>query len=185
MSAANEKYREALRGASKNAARAFDSISDTKYAHVPDEDKSAWAMAALIHCDICRLVVAMEECEPDGIARLLCISDVSSKLYESRNWFNNAGSKLLLQIAKRKVTGVKEVTEETEKLRKTHQIHRINKYAEYRNKFGYHYDVQALAQLRLFGAESADEFFDVLRSFIQFTGAWAELTKTLVRANDA
>ncbi|MFP8780827.1 hypothetical protein [Hydrogenophaga sp. RWCD_12] len=177
-----EKNRTALAGASRNAARAFEALKAPEFSHVPPEEKSAWAMAALIHCDICRLVIAYAECEREGIARLLCMSDISSKLYEARNWYSNAGTALLRGIAARKPYGLVKANKEIEHLKITHQVHRINKYADYRNRIGYHYDEQALQYLEKFSNEDAEEFFEVLTSFVKFAGAWAQLTKDLIQS---
>jgi len=99
----------ALLGASRNAEKAFQAVSDADLAHYPANEKTAWAMAAVIHCDFCRLVIAYEECEREGLARLLSMADISSKLVEARNWYNSAGSKLLKEIAASKQCGVEAV----------------------------------------------------------------------------
>lgn len=178
-----EKNRVALAGALTNAARAFEAVVAPEFAHVATDEKSAWAMAALIHCDLCRLVIALDECDQDGIARLLCMADISSKLYEARNWYCNAGTDLLRGIAAGKSYGVAEVNKRIEQLKSAHHVHRINKYADYRNKFGYHYDARALQYLQQFGGEDAEEFFEVLRAFVKFSGEWAQLTKSLVQSH--
>ena len=173
----------ALVGASKSAEKAFQAVGDQKFAHVPASEKTAWAMAAVIHCDFCRLVIAYEECEREGLARLLWMADISSKLFEARNWYSNAGSKLLREISSTKPCGVAAVNKTIEQLKNTHQIHRINKFEDYRNKFGYHYDENAIAYLRKFGGEDANEFFEILSSFVKFSGEWAQLTKNLIKTN--
>ncbi len=178
-----ELNQKALAGASKNADKAFQAVSDQQFAHVPPSQKTAWAMAAVIHCDFCRLVIAYEECEREGLARLLWMADISSKLFEARNWYSNTGTKLLREIASGKPCGVAPVNKEIELLKNTHQIHRINKYEDYRNKFGYHYDENAIACLEKFGAEDANEFFEILVSFVKFSGEWAQLTKNLLKTN--
>ncbi len=187
-----EKNRVALAGASTNAARAFEAVTTPEFSDVATDEKSAWAMAALIHCDVCRLVIALDECERDGIASLLCMADISSKLYEARNWYSNAGTNLLRGIAERKPYGIAEINRSIDQLKSTHQehpssapikcthqVHRINRYADYRNKLSYHYDALTLQYLQQFGGEDAEEFFEVLRSFVKFTGEWAQLTKSL------
>lgn len=173
----------ALLGASRSAEKAFQSVSDADLAHYPANEKTAWAMAAVIHCDFCRLVIAYDECEREGLARLLSMADISSKLVEARNWYNNAGSKLLKEIATSKPCGAEAVSKRIEELKNTHGIHRVNRYVNYRNKFGYHYDENAIAYLQKFGEESADEFFELLSSFVRFSGDWAQLTKNLVQEN--
>jgi len=178
-----ELNQKALAGASKNADKAFQAVTDQKFAHVPASEKTAWAMAAVIHCDFCRLVIAYEECEREGLARLLWMADISSKLFEARNWYSNTGTKLLREIATAKPYGVAAVNKEIEQLKSTHQIHRINKYEDYRNKFGYHYDENAMEYLQRFGGEDADEFFEILASFVKFSGKWAQLTKNLIESN--
>lgn len=167
----------ALLGASRNAEKAIQAVSDADLAHYPANEKTAWAMAAVIHCDFCRLVIAYEECEREGLARLLSMADISSKLVEARNWYNNAGSKLLKEIAASKQCGVEAVSKRIEQLKNTHGIHRVNRYVDYRNKFGYHYDENAIAYLQKFGGERAEEFFELLSSFVRFSGDWAQLTK--------
>jgi hypothetical protein len=180
-----ELNRKTLAGASVNADKAFQAVSDEKLGHVPVSEKTAWAMAAVIHCDFCRLVIAYEECEREGLASLLWIADISSKLFEARNWYSNTGTKLLREIATTKSGGVAEVNKEIEQLKKSHQIHRINKYEDYRNKFGYHYDENAIAYLQKFGGEDAKEFLEILVSFVKFSGEWAQLTKNLIKTNAA
>ena len=173
----------ALAEASKNAAQAIAATTAPEFAHFHDEEKSAWAMAALINCDICRLVIAYDECEPEGIARLLCMSDIVSKLWEARNWYQNTGTTLLRSISARKFSDTTKINGKTEKLKQLHQVHRINKYKNYRDKFGYHYDRQALDFLQKFGDEDAEEFFDVLQSFVRFAGDWCQLTKNLIQGH--
>lgn len=177
----SEKNRAALSGASKNAAKALDAVSSVELEHIPADDKTAWAMAALIHCDLSRLVVSFDECQVEGIARLLCLADVASKLFEARNWYNNAGTRLLLSIAERKSIDVAGVRKHIEDLKQTHQIHRVNKYEDYRNKLGYHYDANAISYLRRFSSEDSDHFFDLLAAFVRFSASWAQLTKELLQ----
>lgn len=171
----------ALSGASKNAEKALGAISSLEFKDVPEEDKIAWAMAALIHCDLCRLVVFFDECPVEGLARLLSLADISSKLFEARNWYNNAGTKLILSIAERKSIDVAEVRKQIDNLKKTHEIHSINKYEDYRNKFGYHYDANAISYLQRFGQEDSGHFFKVLMSFVRFSIDWTQITKDLVQ----
>jgi len=178
-----ELNQKALAGASRNAEKALHAFSDQKFAHVPANQKTAWAMAAVIHCDFCRLVIAYEECEREGVARLLWIADISSKLFEARNWYSKTGTKVLREIAASKQCDVSAVNREIEQLKSTHQIHRVNKYEDYRNKLGYHYDENAIAYLQKFGGEDANEFFEILASFAKFSGEWAKLTKSLIKAN--
>ena len=61
----NEK---ALIGASKGAEIAVNAERAQEFASVSKDEKVAWAMAAVIHCDQCRLLVAYDECERDGIS---------------------------------------------------------------------------------------------------------------------
>ncbi|OIQ75065.1 hypothetical protein GALL_432720 [mine drainage metagenome] len=110
------------------------------------------------------------------------MADISSKLYEARNWYSNVGTDLLRGIAVRKSSCVANINKSIEDLKSAHQVHRINKYAVYRNKFGYHYDAKALQYLQQFEGEDAEDFFEVLRSFVRFSGEWAQLTKTLVQS---
>lgn len=174
-----------LSGASKNAETALAAVSSLDFQHVPDDEKMAWAMAALVHCDLCRLVVTLDECKVEGVARLLCLADIASKLFEARNWYNNSGTKLLRSIAERKPFGLARTNERIEELKRIHNIHRVNKYEIYRNKFGYHYDADAISHLERFGAEDAAQFFEILNSFVRFSGEWAQLTRELVQSKQA
>lgn len=174
----NEK---ALKGASRNAQKAFDALHDKAYAHVRSEEKVAWAMAAMIHCDICRLVVAFDECEREGLARLLWMADIYSKLYEAKNWYFEKGNKLLYEIAKSKSCGGEAVKARIKELKKSVPMSKIDSYADYRNKFGYHYDPDALDYLEKFGNEEADTFFEILTTFARFSGEWASLASSLIK----
>ena len=158
-------------------------LADADLAHYPANQKTAWAMAALIHCDFCRLVIAYDECEREGLARLLSMADISSKLVEARNWYNKSGSKLLKEIGAIKPCGVETVTKRIEEIKTAHAIHRVNRYVEYRNKFGYHYDENAIIYLQKFEGESGEDFFEILSSFVRFAGEWAQLTKNLIKTD--
>jgi hypothetical protein len=148
----SERNRIALSGASKNVAKALNAVSSPDFKHVSEDEKIAWTMAALIHCDLCRLVVSFDECQVEGAARLLCLADIASKLFEARNWYNNVGTKLLLAIAEQKSIDVVGVRRKIDDIKQVHQIHRVNKYKDYRNKFGYHYDASAILHLQRFGS---------------------------------
>lgn len=172
----------ALSGASKNAEKALRAFDSPDLEHVPHDEKSAWAMAALIHCDLCRLVVTLDECQVEGVAPLLCLADIASKLFEARNWYNNAGAKQLLTIAGQKPIGASAVTVRIDRLKQEHQIHGVNKYKDYRNKFNYHYDASAITYLQRFGTEDSEHFYELLTSFVKFSGAWAQLTKDVLQS---
>ena len=176
------KNRLALTGASKNAAAAIDALVDPQFSHVPEDERSVWAMAAIIHCDLCRLVVALDECEREGVARLLCLGDIASKLYEARNWYSNSGTTTLRAIAERRSFGVAALNARLESIKSTYQVHRINKYADYRNKVGFHYDKDAISHLSWFASEGADDFFEIMASFVKFSGEWAQLSRDVLRS---
>lgn len=177
----NERNEKALKGASKNAEKAFGALDAAEYAHVPEDEKVAWAMAAVIHCDMCRLVVAFDECEPEGLAGLLWIADIVSKLHEAKRWYFEKGGQLLLSIAQRKNYGQDYVRKEIKEIKSRHRIVDIKDYSDYRNKIGYHYDADALGWLKRFANENADAFHNVLMSFARFSGEWALLTRSLLR----
>jgi hypothetical protein len=141
-------------------------------------------MAAIIHCDVCRLVVAFDECEP-GLAKLLSMADIASKLYEAKKWYLGAGSKALRQIATGKVCGTQLVDEKLKALKSSHPISKIDGYAVYRNKVGYHYDADTPQFLSQFGEEDSDAFYAVLMTFAQFSGEWAKLTKAVVQSTSS
>ena len=177
-----EKNRIALAGASRAAEKAIQAASAPELAQIPDDEKSAWAMAAIIHCDVVRLFVALEECEREGIARLLWLGNIASQLYEAAKWYDSEGMAAIRKIAERKPLGIAHVNEKVIALRKNHRIHRVRKYANYRNKLGYHYGASAISHLKNLGSEDAGEFFNLLTSFVKFSGDWARLTKDLLQS---
>ncbi len=178
-----EQNKQALTGASRNAQKAIDAVSAPEFANTPAKEKTAWAMAAMIHCDVCRLVIAYDECEREGIARLLWMADIISKLHEAKNWYSKTGGQLLQDIAKTKKFGVDSVRKNIKDINAKHSIANINSYSDYRNKLGYHYDKDALDYLEKFGKEDADKFFKLLSTFVQFSGEWATLTKLVIQDN--
>lgn len=175
-SATNKK---ALGEASKNATMAFDALNSPKYKDIPVAEKEAWLMAAVLHCDLSRLVVSLDECEP-GIARLLSMVDIVSKLYEAKAWYLTSGPKALREIAKTRSCGVDFVNARLRELKALHLIE-VERYAVYRNKIGYHYDTDMPKYLALFGEEDSEHFYDVLINFVHFSGEWAKLTKEVIQ----
>lgn len=177
----NERNEQALRGASRNAEKAFNAVDATEYASVPEHEKVAWAMAAMIHCDMCRLVVAFDECEREGLATLLWMADIVSKLHEAKRWYFEKGGRLLGNIARRRGYGQEYVQKEIKEIKKKHRIANIEAYPGYRNKIAYHYDDDAILWLKKFGNEDAEAFYQVLKAFAHFSGEWAQLTRLLLR----
>lgn len=177
----SERNEKALKGASKNAQKAIDVIQDPEFAKVPYTEKNVCAMAAMIHCDICRLVVAFDECEREGVARLLWMADIVSKLHEAKHWYFKTGAKLLQDIAVNKKCGPEIVRKKLKEILGKHAIAKVDAYSDYRNKFGYHYDANAIHYLEKFGKEDADSFYELLNAFTQFSGAWAQLTKSVIQ----
>ena len=177
----SESYQKLLVDASKNADKAFQVFSDQNSALVHINEKTAWAMAALIQCDLCRLITAYEYCEREGLARLLWLAEISSKLLEARNWYINSGKKLIREIGLSKPWGVEPVDKKIQQLISSHRIHRVNKYKEYRNGFSYHYDENAIEYLQKFSELDAEEFFEFLIDFVEFSRDWLQLTKNLIQ----
>lgn len=182
--ARSEKNKKALGGASRNATTAFDALSSQKYKDTPTAEKEAWLMAAVLHCDFCRLVVSLDECEP-GIASLLSMADIVSKLYEAKNWYLTTGAKALREIAKTKRCGAEAVNTRLKELKALHPLVEVEKYAIYRNKIGYHYDPDTPKHLTQFGKEDSEHFYAVLTNFVRFSGEWAKLTKKVVQEKAA
>jgi hypothetical protein len=180
----SEKNLKALVGASKNATDAFDALHSPEYKHVPHAEKAAWVMAAVIHCDLCRLVVSLDECEP-GIAKLLSMADIVSKLYEAKKWYLGVGAKALRKIAEGKSCDTTIVDAKLKELKSLHPIVKVEKYAVYRNKVGYHYDVDTPTYLTRFGQEDSDDFYALLITFSRFSGEWAKLTKRVIQEASA
>ena len=172
---------KALLGASVNAQRAFDAAFDPAFSGVPADEKNAWAMAAILHCDLCRLVVALDECRQPGLARLMWMAEISSKLYEAKDWYFKDGAKSLLAIARRKTCGPEAVRARLKQLNANYAISAIDRYAIYRNKVGYHYDSEALDVIRRLGGESSEEYFGIVMTFARYSGAWAALAKDVIK----
>lgn len=177
----SESFQKLLAAASKNADKAFQVFSAPNCAMVPINEKTAWAMAAVIQCDLCRLITAYKDCEREGLARLLWLADITSKLLEARNWYNNSGRKLIRGIGLSKPCGVGPVDKKIQQLITRHHIHRVNKYKEYRNKFSYHYDENAIEYFQKFSELDAEEFFEILMDFLEFSRGWNQLTKNLIQ----
>jgi hypothetical protein len=171
----------ALKAASRNAQNAIDTVRSENFANIPLNEKIAWAMAAMIHCDICRLVVALDECDSEGVARLLWMADIVSKLHEAKRWYFEKGGPLLQDIAKSRTCGPDMVRKKLKEIKTNHPIGAVDKYADYRNKFGYHYDADAIDYLEKFGNEAAGHFYDLLKHFTLFSGEWAQLTRSLIQ----
>jgi len=171
----------ALNGASVNAQKAFDAAFSEDFTDIPKGQKTSWAMAAIIHCDICRQVVTFNECKVDGLARLLFIADITSKLFEAHRWYFGAGSELLKGIARDKGLSEESIIDTLKKLASLHKIGKIQSYADYRNKFGYHYDQNALSYLKEFGDEDANDLHNLLMGFVKYSGDWAKITKSLIQ----
>ncbi len=176
-----ERNEMAIKGASRNAQQAIDAVHSKEYSSVPSEEKMAWAMAAMIHCDITRLVVAFDECEREGVARLLWMADIVSKLYEAKRWYFEKGGKLLLDISQNKICGEGIVCKRIREVKYKYTIGKVEEYSDYRNKVGYHYDADALTHLEEFGNEDANAFYELLTMFASFSGEWAKLTKSLIK----
>jgi hypothetical protein len=138
-------------------------------------------MAAIIHCDRCRVLVAYDEADRGGLAKLLALTDMASKLFEAKRWYFEKGDKLLCKIAKTKKCGEPFIRERLTQLRKSRKIGMIESYSKYRNKFGYHYDSDALEYLVKFGQEDSAAFFELVADFARFSGEWAKLTSSLIK----
>jgi hypothetical protein len=170
-----------LAEASNNADKAYSLVFSEKYSHIPDVEKSIWASAAIIHCDICRLTLAINDTNGLWVARLLTVGDIASKLYEARNWYANTAKSFLIQFAStHQEVDNEAVLNKINLLFKKHRPYRIENYKNYRNKVGFHYDSKLLTYFKEFGDLDAEEFFDILESFVQFSHDWHELTKQLL-----
>ena len=109
------------------------------------------------------------------------MADIVSKLHEAKFWYFNTEGKLLLNIAATKNCGQNYVRTKIKEIKSNHSIGEIDAYRDYRNKFGYHYDVDALSYLDQFSNESAELFYERLRTFSRFSGEWVKLTNSLIR----
>ena len=146
---------------------------------VPDEQKQAWAMAALIHCDLTRLIVALDAAE-GSMARLLWMADLAAKIYEAKRWYLERGGPLLLGIAEQNGYGGDSVREKIRELKAEHQLSGIERLADYRNKLSAHYDEEALEYLERFERAHADEFFSTVGEFVRFSRGWALLARDVL-----
>jgi hypothetical protein len=111
----------------------------------------------------------------------LWIADIVSKLHEAKHWYFKTGGKLLQDIAANKNCGTEIVRKKLKEIKIKHAIGKVEAYSDYRNKFGCHYDANALDYLEKFGNEDADSFYELLMAFTQFSGEWAQLTKSVIQ----
>jgi len=176
-----EAHRKLLIGASEAAEKAFHAIASPGLAHVPIELREAWLTATVIHCDLCRLMVAYEECERDGIARLLWMGDIASKLYEARLWFHQIGNKLLLKLAHRHGDDQAELRSRLKELERAHPIKNAAAYEKYRHKVGHHYSPEIGTILHDFGQSDSDVFFGTIADVTNYARNWVAMYKHLVR----
>lgn len=178
--ARNDRNLKALGGASRSATQALDALDSPEYAHVPRLHRDIWVMATVIHCDICRLVVALDECEP-GAARLLSMAGVVSKLYEAKKWYLSAGARSLREIAKIKTCGQTYIEGRLKELKAQHPISKIDAYAVFRHKVGHHYDAETPKYLAMFGNQDSVAFYSALMTFVRFSGEWAKLAIQVIQ----
>lgn len=171
---------QALSDASKNAQNAIDASLSPSYSDTPLDEKEAWAMAAILHLDMTRLIVAIEQCS-EPLAKLLMISDAVSKLFEAYTWYTKHGSPALQVIAGRRRSGKVAAQAEIGRILKHHKIDKIKNYQPYRNKISHHYDGEFLLYLDKIGKEKAEDFYLILTSFLLFSKDWANLTRSLIQ----
>jgi hypothetical protein len=130
-----------------------------------------------------RTIVAVDSA-PLGIARIMCMAETVSRLFEVKRWYTEKGRASLLAIAERK--GIKTNVESSlSAISKTTQIGRIDSYAKYRNKIGYHYDKDAITHLESFVTEPADPYHELLLAFLTYSRDWAKLVRDTIQASRA
>ena len=169
----------ALEEISINARGAFDALSDPEYAKVPDNEKQLWAMCTIIHCDIVRFIDASYSSSNTGIVGILWAGDLVSKLVEAEQWYRRKGSKILLEIAKK--NGIEELVKvKIKELQNENPIKDIKIFKNYRNKVGFHYDLDALDHLKEFGESDIDEINKILTIFVRYSFGWSDLTKMVI-----
>lgn len=136
-------------------------------------------MATLIHCDLTRLVVALDRAN-GSTSNLLWMADLASKIYEAKRWYLLQGGPLLITVAEENSYGSETVRSRIRELRNSHGVSAVERLAIYRNKVSYHYDDLTLEHLDRFEQENADEFFRVVNDFLRFSIGWAQLTKEVL-----
>jgi hypothetical protein len=160
--------------------RAIAVYRSPEFAHIPQTEREAWAMATLIQLDLSRLVFAMDECKT-SVARLRWMANLIAHLFEAKRYYQGWGKDCLLDIAESKRCGRNALKERFGELMKRHRISDVERYADYRNKMSSHYDQNALEYLHVFEKEDAQIFFGIIESFVHFSADWVQLTKDLIR----
>lgn len=166
---------------SVNAKNALDAINSQQYLNTSKEEKELCAMSLIILCDIVRLFVAYTKCEKEGIARLLHMADIFSKLYEAKKWYFKTGNKAFSNISKNNGTE-DHFANQIKTIKKNFPTEEIESFKEYRNKFSFHYDTNALTFLQDFGNEIGD-FAEIVQKCIDFSCIWVQLVEDLIEYN--
>ena len=172
---------DVLTRASAIAERALVAATQDENLSIPLVERETWLTATVIHCDILRMMVALDQCPPEGIARLLWYGDIASALMEAKAWFFNKGNKNLISLAEAKGLDGKSIRSQLRQLADLSPLHELDKYSDYRNKVGHHYDHGLLEHLHTFSTMDAQQFFRLLTNYAEYSTGWVRLCKSVLQ----
>lgn len=167
---------------SQHAKQAVLAVRDEGYSHIPEDEKILWAMSNVIHCDMIRLIDAWNNSDKNGLASVLSVGDIVSKLVEARRWYTTKGYVGIKTIVERKGLDPDAVNS-IKQLSSKHPINQIDEYKKYRNKMGYHYDLDAIDHLYELGTgtEEAD-VIKILKIFLEYSHAWVRIIHPVLQS---
>lgn len=171
----------ALEAASRNAMRALEATVSDDFAHCPDVERSCWASAAIIHCDIFRYLIAYQLSTSEGVVRLLWMGDIVCTLYEAKKWFFQTGNRNLLDIAIYNGYDVQNLRRQQKHLKNSFPLAGIDAYETFRNKAGHHYDAEFVQHIQSFSQTEFDSFHTVLDNYARYSHEWLKLAVAVIK----
>ena len=103
-------------------------------------------------------------------------------LYEAKKWFYRNGSPELVAIADERGYGKDRCRKKVKEIQRAFPLDGVREFANYRNKVGYHYDLDFVEHLRDFGKISADSFNSVLTNYAKFSREWVVLCREVLNS---
>lgn len=175
------RYLGDLAIASLAAERAFEAAVASEYSSYPEIQRHTWAAAAILHCDILRYVVTLENSTTDGLVRLLWMGDIVSMLYEAREWFYHTGTPNVLKIATSCGADVAALREDLKALNKLYPLCGVDAFADFRNKVGHHYTPQFVSHLHAFAGTDSGSFFELLTNYARYANEWSAICRKVIQ----
>lgn len=176
-----EDWDEPLAKASLKADKALDIAISSEFSGHAMLHRETWATAHIIHCDVIRLMWAMQGCTRQGLARLLWMGEVISCLYEAKKWYCGAGRNRLVTIAEEAGIDGNQVNSWIREIHSRAGSLRMLKHFEYyRNTVGHHYDQDLIGSLERFSSERWEDFEEVVSAYAQYAKEWMRLCERVI-----